>query len=232
MRSNQEYKNAALAALKGNWEQSVVAVFIIMLLSAFMNIASWGFERLLVTVVMDAEAWVLPVVVSASILIMLCYLFMLVMPVVTGLINAFSRLYCTSDPNVLRNFSRLASIDISHSIGGMFMMTIVIYLFTILLIVPGYIVSFSLFLTPYLLKDYPRLSVMETLRLSKKMMKGHKMRLFKLQLSFLGWLILCGLTLGIGLLWLIPYMMTTLAAFYQDVKAEYIMKEGLQESAL
>lgn len=232
MRSNQDYKNAALAALKGNWEQSIVAVFIIMLLSAFVNIASWGFERLLVTVVMDAEAWVLPVVVSAFILFMLCFLFILVMPVATGFINAFNRLYCSSDPNLLRNFSRLASIDISHSIGGMFMMTLVTNLFTILLIVPGFIVSFSLFLTPYLLKDYPRLSVMETLRLSKKMMKGHKMRLFKLQLSFLGWIVLSGLTFGIGMLWLIPYMMTTFAAFYQDVKAEYLMKEGLQESAL
>ena len=112
------------------------------------------------------------------------------------------------------------------------MMTLVTNLFTILLIVPGFIVSFSLFLTPYLLKDFPRLSVMDTLRLSKKMMKGHKMRLFKLQLSFLGWIVLSGLTFGIGMLWLIPYMMTTFAAFYQDVKAEYLMKEGLQESAL
>jgi hypothetical protein len=40
------------------------------------------------------------------------------------------------------------------------------------------------------------------------------------------------LTRGIGLLWLLPYMMTTMAAFYQDVREQYIMKEGQQESAL
>ena len=62
---------------------------------------------------------------------------------------------------------------------------------------------------------------MDTLRLSRRMMEGHKMQLFKLQLSFIGWILLNVLTLGIGMLWLMPYMMTTLAAFYQDVRNEY-----------
>ena len=64
------------------------------------------------------------------------------------------------------------------------------------------------------------------------MMYGYRMRLFKLQLSFLGWIFLSVLTLGIGMIWLMPYMMTTMAAFYQDVKNEYETKEALQESAL
>lgn len=232
MRSNQEYKNAALAVLKGNWEQSVLAVFLVMLLDLIVDAAGWGFAMLSTNGVLDSTEWARPVVTSAFVLVTLCFTFLFLMPVMVGFINSFSRLYRNSDSFVLRNFSRFSFTDISHSAAGMFMMTLVTNVFTLLLIVPGFIVSFSLFLTPYLLKDYPRLSVMETLRLSRKMMMGHKMRLFKLQLSFLGWLILCGLTLGIGLLWLIPYMMTTFAAFYQDVKAEYIMKEGLQESAL
>ena len=53
-------------------------------------------------------------------------------------------------------------------------------------------------------------------------MKGHKMRCFLLSLSFIGWILLGILTLGIGYIWLIPYMYTTMAAFYQDVKNEYI----------
>ena len=73
---------------------------------------------------------------------------------------------------------------------------------------------------------------MDTLRLSRRMMKGHKMQLFKLQLSFIGWILINMLTFGVGSLWLIPYVMTTFAAFYQDVKAEYFMKEAQQESAL
>ena len=52
-------------------------------------------------------------------------------------------------------------------------------------------------------------------------MKGHKFDLFCLMLSFLGWVILSMFTLGIGYLWLAPYMYTTMAAFYEDVKADY-----------
>ena len=53
------------------------------------------------------------------------------------------------------------------------------------------------------------------------MMKGRKFDLFWLHLSFIGWVILAALTLGIGLLWLVPYAEASFAAFYQDVKREY-----------
>jgi uncharacterized membrane protein len=56
---------------------------------------------------------------------------------------------------------------------------------------------------------------------SMKMMEGHKFDLFYLYLTFIGWGLLCILTLGIGLLWLVPYMQSASAHFYEDVKAEY-----------
>ena len=56
---------------------------------------------------------------------------------------------------------------------------------------------------------------------SMKMMDGHKFDLFYLYLTFIGWGLLCILTLGIGLLWFVPYMQSALAHFYEDVKAEY-----------
>ena len=59
------------------------------------------------------------------------------------------------------------------------------------------------------------------------MMKGHKFDLFWLYLSFIGWILLSILTLGIGLLWLAPYMQTAMAAFYEDVKADYERNGGL-----
>ena len=52
------------------------------------------------------------------------------------------------------------------------------------------------------------------------MMKGHKMQLFLLYLSFIGWAILAILTLGIGYLFLFPYMYTTVAHYYEDLKSE------------
>ena len=56
------------------------------------------------------------------------------------------------------------------------------------------------------------------MRRSRQIMDGNKWRLIVLALSFLGWIILGILTLGIGYLWLIPYMTTTESAFYCDVR--------------
>ena len=53
-----------------------------------------------------------------------------------------------------------------------------------------------------------------------KLMRGHKWQFFVLCLSFIGWILLCILTFGIGFLWLGPYFQTTMAAFYEDLLAE------------
>ena len=71
-------------------------------------------------------------------------------------------------------------------------------------------------------KDFPELSVNQAINLSQKMMKGHKFDYFWLGLSFIGWILLGLLTLGIGYIWLIPYMYTSYAAFYEEVKKEYL----------
>ena len=80
-------------------------------------------------------------------------------------------------------------------------------------------------MTPFIIKDYPELSPNEAINLSIKMMDGHKFDLFCLSMSFMGWILLSILTLGVGLVRLMPYMETTVAAFYQDVKEEYMSIE-------
>lgn len=95
------------------------------------------------------------------------------------------------------------------------------FLWTLLFIIPGIIKGLSYALTPYILNDNPDLENNAVIELSMAMMNGHKWDLFCLQLSFIGWAILCSFTLGIGYLWLEPYMLTSYAEFYEDVKAEY-----------
>ena len=80
-------------------------------------------------------------------------------------------------------------------------------------------------MTPFILAEKPELSANEAIELSMKMMEGHKMEFFMLWLSFIGWSILGILTLCIGYLWLVPYMYTATAAFYEDVKADYESKQ-------
>ncbi len=98
---------------------------------------------------------------------------------------------------------------------------IYILLWTLCFIIPGIIKSFSYAMTPYILRDYPGLSNNAAIELSMEMMQGNKFRLFLLALSFLGWGILALLTCGIGIFWLYPYAYTSVAGFYEDVRADY-----------
>lgn len=95
-------------------------------------------------------------------------------------------------------------------------------LWYLLLIIPGIIKSYSYSMTYYILKDNPELKNNAAIEKSMQMMDGHKMDLFLLHLSFIGWAILCLLTMGIGFLFLIPYMYTAQAHFYEDLKKQSI----------
>lgn len=88
----------------------------------------------------------------------------------------------------------------------------------IFLIVPGIILSYSYSMATFIMADNPYLTTTEVLRESRMLMKGNKLRLFCLHLSFIGYILLCILTLGIGFIWLTPYMNATYAAFYRQIK--------------
>jgi uncharacterized membrane protein len=91
-------------------------------------------------------------------------------------------------------------------------------LWSCLLIIPGIVKSFSYSMAFFILRDNPDIKVTEAITRSRKMMKGNKGKLFGLYLSFIGWGILCILSLGIGFLWLVPYINLSVANFYECVK--------------
>lgn len=101
---------------------------------------------------------------------------------------------------------------------------IYIILWMLLLIIPGIVKALSYSMTTFILRDYKDLRYDSAIELSMAMMQGHKWDLFWLYLTFIGWGILCLFTLGIGYFWLQPYMTSTLANFYEEVKAEYEQK--------
>ncbi len=98
------------------------------------------------------------------------------------------------------------------------LMVVFIFLWSLLLIVPGIIAAFSYSMIFYIIADDPSISAMDALKRSKAMMQGNKGKLFGLHLQFLGWSILCVLTAGIGFFWLIPYIQVSTAKFYEDLK--------------
>lgn len=98
------------------------------------------------------------------------------------------------------------------------LMILYIFLWLLLLIIPGIIAALSYAMVFYIFADNPSLRPQEILERSKKMMDGYKLKLFYMFLRFLLLAVLCVLTLGVGFLWLIPFVNITLAKFYDDIK--------------
>lgn len=106
----------------------------------------------------------------------------------------------------------------SKVIGVYLLSGVKVFLWSLLFIVPGIIKAISLALTPYLLYDEPELSIKDTLKKSEDMMRGFKGKFFLLVLTFIGWQIVSSFTLFILDVWIIPYMMFTFAAFYDEMR--------------
>ena len=104
-------------------------------------------------------------------------------------------------------------------VGGL-LYSIFLALWTLLFIIPGIIKSYSYAMTFYIMNDNPELDGMEAITRSRQMMNGNKWRLFCLDFSFIGWIILCMLTFGLLFLYVGPYMEAAHAAFYQSLKGE------------
>ncbi|CEI73558.1 DUF975 family protein [Romboutsia hominis] len=87
----------------------------------------------------------------------------------------------------------------------------------VVLSIPIVILELALAMTPYIFVDKEELGLIDSIKLSIKMMKGNKWNLFVINLSFIGWALLCIITLGIGYLWLGPYIQLTITNFYIDL---------------
>ncbi len=111
--------------------------------------------------------------------------------------------------NIFEGFNHFVKVVILSILIGIFTI-----LWTLLFIIPGIIAALRYSQAFFILLDNPDLSPMEAIRRSKQMMKGNKGKLFLLTLSFIGWALLCGITFGIGALWLNPYVYVALAVFY------------------
>lgn len=84
-------------------------------------------------------------------------------------------------------------------------------------LLPGIYIRYTYALTPYLMAEHPELGVRRAMLASKRAMAGNRMRMLLLDLSFLGWLLLSALSMGTGLLLLIPYHSAARARFYLEL---------------
>ena len=141
----------------------------------------------------------------------------LVNPIAVGAKNAYRRLL-HKDPEVFSNtFNISFGGDYTHKVCTMLLRDVYLILWSLLLFIPGLVKSYSYALVPYLIEDEPELDADSCIHRSRCLMAGHKWDLFCLDMSFIGWFFLCLLTLGIGFLWLMPYVKTAHALFYEDL---------------
>lgn len=255
MKRNTDYKNAALAALKGNWGKAVLATVIFMAVTYFaigpymyqtVKVQTYIRENMpevtsstslgtamrqameaTLTMAQDPEYVSLQSKANGSLGLYYLLLFFVVMPLVVGFMNSFLKLLVQGDNALSENMYKFSTKNYWHKVWGMFLTMLFISLWTLLLIIPGIVKTFSYAMTPFILEEHPELSANEAIDHSRAMMRGHKFDLFWLLLSFIGWGILCLFTFGIGFLWLMPYVQTSVAGFYEDVKADYEVNGGL-----
>ena len=114
---------------------------------------------------------------------------------------------------IFQGFNRFSTAFVAY-----LLVLLYVLLWTLLLIVPGIIAALGYSMTFYILADDPLIKPEDALKKSKSMMNGYKLKLFYLCLRFFLLALLCILTLGIGFLWLIPYVHVTMAKFYDDIK--------------
>ncbi|WP_461226652.1 DUF975 family protein [Lacticaseibacillus suihuaensis] len=192
--TRSELKGLAKARLAGNWGWAVG----LSLLGAIMASIIGGFTAGIL------EAWVM-----------------------VGISFSFLRLMDDEDRgngvfnNIFSGFtgSQPVAVFLNTLLAGIFMA-----LWTLLLVVPGIVKAFSYSQVDYILSDMQRagrqIGATDAITASRELMVGHKWEYFVLQLSFLGWALLSVVTLGIGFLWLTPYMQATNAAFYRNLAGD------------
>lgn len=99
---------------------------------------------------------------------------------------------------------------------------IIIFLYSLLLIVPGILKGFAFSMTGFVICDNPNLASKEALDLSERITYGFKKDIFVMYLSFIPWFILIGATFGLASLYVNPYLGITEAMFYENLKKHAI----------
>ena len=123
------------------------------------------------------------------------------------------------EPAKLRNIVYVFDSNYKNVVKTAFMTDLFIWLWSLLFIIPGIIKAYEYRMVPYIMSENPAMKFGDALKESKKLMTGNKWKTFVLDLSFIGWDLLSGLTLGVlEIFYVGPYKASTDAALYETLK--------------
>lgn len=200
MDSITNYKNRALSALENKWGNFVAITFVYGFIIGITQILSG-----------DKDS---PAILHLIGLV----LFILALPLIWGFQTLFLGAVRGGEATAKDMFEGYNKELFSRVLTTTLLYYVYVFLWSLLLLIPGCIKSYSYAMTPYILKDNPEMKNNAAIEESMRMMDGHKLELFLLDLSFIGWAILSILTCCIGFLWLVPYMNMARVNFYEDLK--------------
>ena len=219
-----ELKTAAKNRLSGNWGLNIVVMLLAVYIPALILGGITGLLEGCSSAMSSMESYTAAGVVSGiSSLISVAVGIIVCGPLMIGY-DYFSLIFMRGGETEYLTPYKIAfnNTNFMRFVSTYFMMQLFIFLWSLLLIIPGIVKSFSYAMTPYILKDHPEMNWKEAITESRRMMDGHKGELFVLYLSFIGWLILTCLTFGILAIYVTPYMQMTVTDFYRSLKGEDI----------
>ncbi|MGI6095613.1 MAG: DUF975 family protein [Lachnospiraceae bacterium] len=237
-RKGSELKKMARASLSGRYAKAIGAILIYLLIGFGINLLTTFFMGRVSNIPLTYDATyymktMLPIlgmdiIVSILLQIFLCGLYKFFLNftrqteykisdlfygfthnpdrIIVANIVQFALYFIVILPAIM--IMTLSIINPNYILLGLLMMFIDIGLIIML--------SYRYLLSPFLLMDNENMGGIESLRISAQLMKGHKGRMFLISLSFIGWEILTIFTLGIGQLWLLPYITITTVFFYME----------------
>lgn len=212
-----EIKKQALETLRGNWGLTVLLTFLMVLVISLVP--------LFVTIPMGGgfTQWTNQNDDPISVQIFQFIYSIVLIPFSISVYWFYLNLVREEKPEISQVFLIYQQGRTSLKlVGASIVYGIFILLWTILLIIPGIIKSFSYSQTFFILKDHPEYTITQAITESRIRMKGYKWKYFLLNLSFIGWAII---SFGIGLLWLYPYINTSNAVFYNELIATQDSKD-------
>jgi Predicted integral membrane protein len=206
-----EIKGQSLQSLKGNWGRVV-------LLSFIMAILIYSLFIMVELILTGINVWFSYEKIHSIIGIINITIYILLMPLLIGVDWFYLSLARGNNPRISYVLSVYPNVKTPIKlIAAIILHDIFLYLWSLLLFIPGIIKGLAYSQTFYILRDYPELTILEAITESRRKMDGFKWKYFLLELSFIGWGILCLFTLGIGFLWLVPYIATAKATFYNQL---------------
>ena len=219
---NSELRAQARERLEGKWGTFVLMTFLFYVIQALLQIP--GSVGDLFKVLSPENA-----LTSESLSTLSVLLTLLALPLSWGLTVSLLRNHREESVDLENLFDGFRGGRYTRVFCALFLVQLFTFLWALLLIIPGIIKAFSYALTPYILLDEPELTAKQAITRSCEIMQGRRWKLFCLYLSFIGWGILSLLTFGIGFLWLVPYMNASIAAFYEDARAEYEAENSIEQ---